>query len=245
MSSSRGGRAVRRAAALGLATCLLAACAQAEAPIRPARRGAPPPPAPSPVAPAIVVGALEVDPPTFHCLGLSLAVEGDDNYNAIAIVSYREPGGTWREALPLFRVRPDTLHDAGTDERIGFRPQFAGSIVDLVPGTTYEVRVEVQDPDGGGATRTVTTGTRALPPAAPAAPRPVPVASADALRAALASAQPGDIIALAPGQYAGPVAIERSGARANPIVVRGEGAPPRLRRPRLAARHLEASASGQ
>lgn len=226
MSSSRGGRATRRAAALGLIACLLAACAQAEAPIRPARRGAPPPPTPAAVAPAIVVGALEVDPPTFHCLGLSLAVEGDDNYNAIATVTYREPGGAWREALPLFRVRPDTLPDAGTDDRIGFtvRPQFAGSIVDLVPGTTYEVRVEVQDPDGGGATRAVTTSTRALPPAAPAAPRPVPVASAEALRGALASARPGDVITLAPGQYAGPVTIERSGTRANPIVLRGEDA---------------------
>ena len=82
--------------ALGLAACLLAACAGGEAPIRPGRRAEPP--RPEPVAPAITVGALEVDPPTFHCLGLSLSVEGDDNYNATAAVSYREPGGAWREA---------------------------------------------------------------------------------------------------------------------------------------------------
>jgi hypothetical protein len=227
MARRPGGTSAVRLVALGLAACLLAACAGADAPTRPGRRGAAAPPrAPEPVAPAIAVGALEVDPPTFHCLGLSLSVEGDDNYNATATVSYREPGGAWREALPLIRVRPDTLPDADTDDRIGFtvRPQFAGSIVDLTPGATYEVRVEVQDPDGGGATRTVTTATRALPPAAPAAPRPVRVASADALRAALAGAQPGDVITLAPGQYAGAVAIERSGTRENPIVVRGEDA---------------------
>lgn len=214
-----------RLAALGLAACLLAACAQADAPIRPGRRGgAAPARAPASVAPAITVGSLEVDPPTFHCLGLSLPAEGDDNYNAIATVSYREPGGTWREALPLLRVRPETLPDADTDDRIGFtvRPQFAGSVVDLTPGTSYEVRVEVQDPDGGGATRTVTTSTRALPPLAPATPRPVRVASADALGAALASARPGDVITLAPGPYAGPLTIERSGTRENPIIVRGE-----------------------
>ncbi len=222
-----GRNSVVRLAALGLAACLLAACAGgADAPVRPGRRGYAATPAVASVAPAITVGALEVDPPTFHCLGFSLSIEGDDNYNATATVSYREPGGAWREALPLFRVRPDTLPAADTDDRIGFtvRPQFAGSIVDLMPGASYEVRVEVQDPDGGGATRTVTTATRALPPAAPAAPRPVRVASADALQAALAGARPGDVITLAPGQYAGPVAIERSGTPENPIVVRGEDA---------------------
>jgi hypothetical protein len=203
---------------------VLVACAVQEAPIRPGRRGgAPPPAAKEPVAPAIVVGALAVDPPTFNCLGLSLAVEGDDNYNATATVSYRELGGDWREALPLFRVRPDTLADGETDDRIGYTvgAQFAGSIVDLEAGATYEVRIEVQDPDGGNATRSVTTATRALPPAGPIAPRPVAVASADALRAALAGARPGDVITIAPGRYAGAVAIERSGTAENPIVLRG------------------------
>ena len=179
------------------------------------------------VAPAIAVGALEVDPPTFHCLGFSLSIEGDDNYNATATVSYQKLDGACgarrcRSSACVRTPCPPPIPTTGSASPSA--PQFAGSIVDLMPGASYEVRVEVQDPDGGGATRTVTTATRALPPAAPAAPRPVRVASADALQAALAGARPGDVITLAPGQYAGPVAIERSGTPENPIVVRGEDA---------------------
>jgi len=61
----------------------------------------------------------------------------------------------------------------------------------------------------------------ALPPAR----RTVTVASADALRRAIAEAQPGDTIMLMPGTYRfqGPsVRIERAGTATDPIVVRAE-----------------------
>jgi len=51
----------------------------------------------------------------------------------------------------------------------------------------------------------------------------VPVGDAAALRSALAAAQPGDVIALADGTYAGPFTLDASasGTAQNPIVIRG------------------------
>ena len=60
---------------------------------------------------SIQVGALAADPSTNCCVGVVLPINsGDDNYNAIAALEYRlEGAATWRQALALLRVRPDTL----------------------------------------------------------------------------------------------------------------------------------------
>ena len=186
----------------------------------PNRGGAGPRPGP------IRVGEVEIDPPTFHCLGLALPIlGGETNYAAWVQVSYRKAGGTWMDALPLLRVRPETMADAETDDRIGFtvREQFAGSIFDLEPDTAYDVRLDVLDPEGGSTTRLVTARTRPLPKGNPLNPRPVPVSDMPQLRAALADAKPGDVITLAEGQYDGAIEIARSGTETNPLFVRGEG----------------------
>jgi hypothetical protein len=174
---------------------------------------------------AITVGEIEADPPTFHCLGVSLPiVAGDKNYNAQVLVSYRREREAWRQALPLLRVRPETMAEESVDDRIGFtvKEQFAGSIFDLEPDTAYEVRVDVQDPDGGGTTKTVTIRTRPLPKVAPATPRAVSVADMSALRAASAQALPGDVITLADGTYRGALELTRNGTETDPIFVRGQ-----------------------
>lgn len=111
---------------------------------------------------AIVTGDIALDPATYCCLGVSLPiVSGDDDYDATVSVSYRRPGGAWRSAMPLMRVRPATVpfeFGSSIDE------QFAGSIFDLNPGTTYEIRLDVADPDGGNSTQSITTSTRDVPP---------------------------------------------------------------------------------
>jgi Right handed beta helix region len=58
-------------------------------------------------------------------------------------------------------------------------------------------------------------------PAGPAPHRVVPVSGADALRAALAGALPGDRIELADGSYEGKFTITRDGTQAAPIVLAG------------------------
>lgn len=168
------------------------------------------------------VGEIEFDPPTLHTIGLSLPVlSGDENFDASVAVSYRPVGSpVWKDALPLHRVRTDTLsHPDPTPFPVA--EQFAGSIFWLEPGRQYEVKLIIVDPDGMRATKTATTRTRAEPPAGPATPHPVPVQSVHELAEALSAAKPGDVIELAAGTYAGPIQIQRSGTETDPIVLRG------------------------
>jgi hypothetical protein len=175
---------------------------------------------------AITVGPTQVDAATLCCLGFVVPiVQGDANYNAVATVQYREVGeSAWRTGLPLLRVRPETISTETPPSDYGLPDpieSFAGSIFGLKAGTSYEVRLTVTDPDGGGATETITTATRAEPLAAPSASRVVPVATQSQLTAALGASQPGDVIEVAAGTYNGSLTFTRSGTAANPIIVRG------------------------
>lgn len=171
----------------------------------------------------ITVGQIDADPPTLETLGVSLPiVSGDTNYNATVQVFYRKSGdATWSEALPLMRVRPDLL-SVEDPSPFSVAEQFAGSIFDLQPDTLYEVRLEVQDPDGGSTTRLISIRTRPIPLADPATPRVVNVANISQLRSALSSANPGDVILLANGTYSGSISISRSGTATDPIFIRGQ-----------------------
>lgn len=161
--------------------------------------------------------ALRADRPTLTSLGLQVTYAGDDNRNANATVQYRASGeSAWRTGLPLLRVLPETVTAAAVPR------QFAGSIVDLKPGTTYEISVRVQDPDGFDTTLTGTSTTRRVPPANPANPRIINVNSVATLQSALGAAQPGDVITLANGTYSIQwLQIGANGNATNPIVLRG------------------------
>ena len=164
------------------------------------------------------LGEIRVDPPTLHTVGVQVLVEGDDDRDAIVTVRVRRSGSDeWRAGPPLFRVLPETVSEP-------VPAQFAGSVFDLEPGTSYEIELHAVDPDGLDETRTAEAATRPVPPAEPAHPREVAVADADQLRAALAGAAPGDVITLADGTYAGPFTLSASGTAGDPIVVRGGAA---------------------
>ncbi len=65
---------------------------------------------------------------------LHLLVTGDDDRDAQVTVRYRPAGDlTWQDAMPLFRVRPETVVGRTVPE------QFAGSLFDLAPDTTYDI----------------------------------------------------------------------------------------------------------
>lgn len=175
----------------------------------------------------ITVGTVEADPPTVHCLGFSLPiVNGDTNYDAQVSVYYRpQASSQWQEGLPLMRVRPETLGTEDPPENFGLsRPgeQFAGSLFDLDPDTSYDIRLEVQDPDGGNVTKVLTLRTRPVPKNTPTNPRLINVSTLGEFNTALASAQPGDVITLANGTYNGPISINRNGTEDNPLFIRGE-----------------------
>jgi len=54
-------------------------------------------------------GTPQFDRPTLMALGIRLPITGDDNHNARVTVRYRRAGASaWKQALPLYRVRPET-----------------------------------------------------------------------------------------------------------------------------------------
>ncbi len=160
-------------------------------------------------------GTPELDPPTVAALGVHLPITGDDNFNASVAVRYRRSGDAqWNDALPLMRIHAEAV----TGMTVG--PGFAGSIFDLRPGTTYDIELHATDPDGGEQTVMISGTTRMLP-SLPVQPHAVLATSAATLTTALAAAEPGDVITLDPGTYAGTFSITASGTAANPIVIRG------------------------
>jgi hypothetical protein len=123
------------------------------------------------------------EPPTLISLGFEWQIDGDNNRNAEAAVFYRKPGDKeWKQGLPLLRLqREPTISGpmAYTAPNM-----FAGSIFDLNPGTEYECRFVLTDPDGtsGKTEYIVTVRTR---------PEPMPFAA-------------GQVYHVYPGGYKGP-----------------------------------------
>ena len=117
----------------------------------------------------VTPGELVIDPPTLTNLGFEWVISGDENRNARVEVSYRKKGaGDWKPAMPLLRLGGEHIYwgRAEADDHILnviVPNMFAGSILDLEPGTAYEARLAMTDPDGGGTTRVVTVATRPDP----------------------------------------------------------------------------------
>ncbi len=188
---------------------------------------------PGPPMDRIEPGQLITDPPTLENLGFRWYIRGDSNRNASVAVSYR-PAGTsrWRQALPLLRIHHELINQDYEPYRTG--NLFAGSVMFLDSGRTYEVRLTMRDPDGGAAApRTLRVRTR-QEPAAFAGGRTLevypkghrgekPAGAHDGLAAALDAATAGDILLLHGGIYHfdETLVIAKSGAPGKPIVIRG------------------------
>jgi len=179
-------------------------------------------------------GALRVESPTLHCLGFEWDIQGDDNRSAVVTVRYRKAGdAAWKDGLPLLPLGHEFAHGEVNRPKYQIPRRFAGSLFDLEPGTEYEVRLSLKDPDGGEAVRTVKATTKAVPkmfeggrrlhvyPAGFKGTRG-PLAFDD-LQAAFEKAQPGDRILIHAGTYTGSYKWERSGTAERPIVIRSAG----------------------
>lgn len=89
------------------------------------------------------LGTPALDSPTLITLGGQLPISGDDDFDAQVTVRYRPAaGGPWRPALPLFRVHPETVVGRTVPT------QFAGSIFELTPDTSYDLELHAIDADG-------------------------------------------------------------------------------------------------
>jgi hypothetical protein len=114
---------------------------------------------------AVTSGELIVEPPTLINLGFEWLIDGDANRNARVDVSYRKAGdAAWTAGMPLLRLHGERVRQANVFELVTPN-MFAGSILDLEPGTAYEARFVLSDPDGvsGDATKTVAVRTRPEP----------------------------------------------------------------------------------
>ena len=111
-------------------------------------------------------GRFTVEHPTLENLGFEWAITGDSNRNAAVAVEFRRVGeSAWRKGLPLLRVGGERIF-RDVEHLSYFVPDgFAGSILGLTPGTEYEARLTLSDPDGvsGQASQTVRARTRVEP----------------------------------------------------------------------------------
>src|SRR5436190_19779248 len=102
----------------------------------------------APAGHAVTAGEFLIDPPTLINLGFEWFIQGDANRNAAVEVSYRKKGETpWKKALPLLRLQNEEIYQ-GDRLHVISPNMFAGSILDLEPGTEYEARFVMSDADG-------------------------------------------------------------------------------------------------
>jgi hypothetical protein len=104
------------------------------------------------------------EPPTLISLGFEWQIDGDDNRNAEVAVSYREKRDkAWKQGLPLLRLQREPT--VSGPMAYTAPNMFAGSLFDLEPGTEYECRFVLTDPDGiaGKTEYLVTVHTRSEP----------------------------------------------------------------------------------
>src|SRR5256885_262985 len=147
------------------------------------------------------VGTATLDPPTQTVLGVQLPITGPLSSAAQVTVRYRRSGATdWHTGPALHRVRPETVHrpaSSGPDPV----PQFAGSVFDLTPATSYQLELHLTDPGTGtDETQTVTGTTRAIP-GDPSSPTVHHLTPSDNLQTYLNGAGPGTVLQLATGTY--------------------------------------------
>src|SRR3954452_13639644 len=114
----------------------------------------------------VQAGRFTVEHPTLLNLGFEWEIAGDANRNATVAVQFRAAGDpAWRPALPLVRIGGEKVFRKVEGLDYTVPDGFAGSILNLQPGTEYECRFRLADPDGtsGQAEHTVRVKTRSEP----------------------------------------------------------------------------------
>ncbi len=115
---------------------------------------------------ATQAGKFIVEHPTLLSLGFEWPISGDANRNATVAVQFRAAGeSAWRPALPLLRIGGEKVFRRRENLDYTVPDGFAGSILNLQPGTEYECQFKLTDPDGvtGQAGHTVKVKTRTEP----------------------------------------------------------------------------------
>src|SRR5690349_6597758 len=91
------------------------------------------------------------DPPTQSSIGIRVPISPGLGPKASVAVRYRRAGAAdWHDALALHRVNPDNVPPVPVHQTKD-PAEFGGSIVDLDPGTGYDIELRLDDGAGGTA----------------------------------------------------------------------------------------------
>ena len=176
---------------------------------------------------AVTPGELRADA-TYEHIGVRWSISGDDDHDSSMTLQYRQLGeSTWLPGAPAMRAYPTLIVDG---QPLGLN-YWAASALFLQSGQTYELRVTLQDPDGGNQVQTIAATTRRELQANPAGQQRYVVPGNSGgdgtagnpfkgLQAAANAAQPGDVFHIAAGTYS-PFQLLASGTANNPIVFQG------------------------
>ena len=107
-------------------------------------------------------GEVTLEPPTLIALGVEWEIQGDDNRSAHVTVEYRKQGSArWSRGLDPLRLQNEEVYTRGALDYTAPN-MFTGSLFDLEPDTSYDVKLTLTDPDGvdGDAEKTITARTR-------------------------------------------------------------------------------------
>ncbi len=158
-----------------------------------------------------------------HAGGVLVTISGDANGNASVGLEWRVAGGSYQAAHPLSRIAATRL---------------AGSLFRLTPGTSYEARVTLSDPDG---LTTPPTAVASFATRADTLPQPSlrtlyvapngddgnagtdPAFPLRTIQRAADLSQAGDLISIQAGVYRESVTVPTSGTSTQPVVFRGNG----------------------
>ena len=178
---------------------------------------------------AIIPGEARADA-TYEHIGVLWEVDGDEDLDSSMTLEFRRLGETaWQPGAPAMRAYPTIYVQDGP---LGLN-YWAASALFLEPGESYELRLTLTDPDGGGETRILTAATRTEPQPDPLGRQLFVIPGNGGgdgsagnpfkgLQAAADAAQSGDTFHLAAGIYS-PFQLFASGTPGHPIVFSGPG----------------------
>jgi hypothetical protein len=181
------------------------------------------------------VGTLTLTP-SIEAISVISAFSGDNNANNQATLYYKErSSGTWKPGIPMTVDRRDTLELCLTGSIPNtYKNQWRAVIFWLTPNTSYDVRVDYTDPDGGsGSVQNSITTRDDDPPSAGSAyyvatdgnDNPTGGSLENPWRTinyAAGKVSPGDTVRIMPGTYNEVVNLSKSGTANNYITFRSQ-----------------------
>ncbi|MEE9440085.1 MAG: T9SS type A sorting domain-containing protein [Saprospiraceae bacterium] len=172
-----------------------------------------------------IIGSTALIHTTFNHISVHINIAGDVNVNSTCSIEYKEVSETtYNNSAKVMRATPDMIVDGNLLDR----NHFAGSAMFLKPGTLYNIRITIIDPDNGTPLiDDIIAITKSFPQAAVDGVKKYVIPGDGGgqgtlsdpylgLQSAADNANEGDIIIVGPGIYK-PFEIRNSGSENLPI----------------------------